>query len=264
MTKGSLLMSWMFAAGCVAWAVVPAADDPPPARIQANDTAIARQLESIVNELRGIRSELEKLVNLRETPPPSAAAPAPARPKTATVKLDPGAQVLGDKNAPLTMVEFVDLQCPFCKKYEETTFAEIRKALIDTGKLRYYSRDFPLDFHPFAMKAAVAVHCAAEQGKFWQMRELLMTTGADVGTDAIARYEKSAALNAASFDACLASGKYDTQIRASQSQGSSIGVEGTPSFLIGKSSPDGVTGDIIVGALPFASFEEAVKKLDGK
>ena len=86
----------------------------------------------------------------------------------------PQGYALGRPDAPLTMVEFTDLQCPFCRQYMLTTFDEIKKNWIDTGKLRYISRDFPLEFHPQAMPAARAARCAGEQGKFWEMRLGLM------------------------------------------------------------------------------------------
>src|SRR5207253_9995389 len=135
-----------------------------------------------------------------------ATAPSPA-PVKVNLKLAPGTVMLGDKNAPFTMVEYLDLQCAFCKRFEETTFTEIRKNLIDTGKLRYYSRDFPLDMHPFATKAAVAAHCAAEQGQYWRMREILMTNGANLSPDAILGHAKTAGLDTASFGSCVASSK---------------------------------------------------------
>ena len=72
------------------------------------------------------------------------------------------------------MVEFTDLQCPFCRQFAITSFDEIKKNWIDTGKLRYISRDFPLDFHAQAMPAARAARCAGEQGKFWEMRLALV------------------------------------------------------------------------------------------
>jgi protein-disulfide isomerase len=113
--------------------------------------------------------------------------------------------MLGDQNAPLTVVEYIDLQCPFCKRFHDATFAEIRKNLIDTGKLRYYSRDYPLEMHPFAMKAAVATRCAAEQGQFWRMREVLVTNAANLAPDAILGYAKTAGLDTVAFGPCFAS-----------------------------------------------------------
>ena len=73
----------------------------------------------------------------------------------------------------MTMVEFTDYQCPFCQRFHVTTFGELKKNYIDTGKVRFYSRDLPLDFHPNAMRAAQAARCAIEQGKYWQIRDVM-------------------------------------------------------------------------------------------
>ena len=248
-------------AGGAALAATPAVDERVTLKTDPTEAGITRQqADSILGELREMRLLLEKLVKLQGVP--QAAAPTPAQ--NVTVRLAPGAEMLGDKNAPLTMVEYIDLQCPFCKRYEEGAFAEIRKKLIDTGRLRYFSRDFPLDMHPFALKAAVAAHCAAEQGQFWSMRKLLMTNGSNLAPDAILEYAKTAGLNPVPFNSCFGSTKYDTQIHAGMREGLSIGVQGTPSFVLGKSTHDGVTGTVIVGALPYGSIEAEVKKLEGR
>ncbi len=96
--------------------------------------------------------------------------PDPA--KRAKLNLD-GFQMLGSKNAPLTIVEFTDYQCPFCQRFHVTTFPDLKKNYIDTGKVRFYSRDLPLDFHANAMQAAEAARCAIEQGKFWELRDVM-------------------------------------------------------------------------------------------
>ncbi len=82
--------------------------------------------------------------------------------------------MLGRPDAPLTMVEFTDLQCPFCNRFATQTFDQLKKDYIDTGKVRFISRDFPLDFHPQAMPAARAARCAGDQGRFWEMRTTLV------------------------------------------------------------------------------------------
>src|SRR5437762_3126760 len=133
---------------CAAFAASPATTENAAVKSDPSGAGITRQqADAILNELREIRQQLEKGIKVQGAAP---AAPAAAPPANVTLKIAPDSQMLGDKNAPLTMVEYLDLQCPFCKRYEDTTFAEIRKKLIDTGKLRYYSRDFPLDMHPFA------------------------------------------------------------------------------------------------------------------
>ena len=70
-------------------------------------------------------------------------------------------------------MEYTDYQCPFCQRFHVTAFAELKKAYIDTGKVRFFSKDMPLDFHPNAMRAAMAARCAGEQGKFWELRDTM-------------------------------------------------------------------------------------------
>jgi protein-disulfide isomerase len=242
-----------------AMTISPVSAQKLPAKADPPEQGITRQqAEAILGELREMRLLLEKLTKMQvagqapQAPPPAA---------NVTLKLEPGSMMLGDKNAPLTMVEYIDLQCPYCRQYDEKTFAEIRKNLIDTGKLRYYSRDFPLDMHPYANKAAVAVHCAAEQGQFWRMREVLVTNAANLAPDAILGYAKTAGLDAVAFATCFGSAKYAEAIRHSISEGSAMGIQGTPSFVLGKSMADGVTGTVLVGVMPYASIEAEVKRL---
>src|SRR6516165_8432700 len=130
-----------------------------PASPQAPPMSQQQINEEMLKELRAIHQLLERLTTPQQ----------PAQPTTATITNLKGYQ-LGAADAPLTMIEFTDLQCPYCRQYASTTFGEIKKNWIDTGKLRYVGRDFPLDFHPQAMAAARAARCAGEQGRFWDMR----------------------------------------------------------------------------------------------
>jgi protein-disulfide isomerase len=240
--------------------VAAAGSKKPKTKDQAAEGISREQADAILSELKEVHALLDKLVSAQANARPGAPAPPPI----VSVKVPPGTQMLGSAAAPYTMVEYIDLQCPFCKRYEETTFAEIRKNLIDTGKLRYYSRDFPLDIHSFAAKAAIATHCAAEQGRFWQMRNLLVTNASNLSADAILGYAKTAGLNTEKFGPCLASTKYDAAIKASVNEGALAGVQGTPSFVLGKSTPEGVTGSVIMGALPYPLIEAEMKKLEAK
>src|SRR5690348_16641353 len=118
-----------------------------------------QQADEILDELRQIRQLLEKQQNANAQPE------QPTRAKVATA----GAFAIGSQNEPVTMVEFTDFQCPFCYRFHVNTFNELKKNFIDTGKVRFVSRDLPLDFHPNAMQAAQAGRCAGEQGQFWPM-----------------------------------------------------------------------------------------------
>ena len=101
-----------------------------------------------------------------------AALAKPAVAGTITVSVDDD-PVLGNAAAPVTMIEFSDFQCPFCLKFWQETFPQIKQTYIDTGKVKFVYRDFPLSFHPGAMPAAQAANCANEQGKYWEMNDLI-------------------------------------------------------------------------------------------
>src|SRR3954470_12835273 len=149
------------AGGVVLLAPAPFAQSTPAGTATAQQPpTIQQQNEEMIKELRAIRQLLERLTQ----PQPSA----PAQPTSAKI-VDLKGYALGKPDAPLTMVEFTDLQCPFCRQFHVTSFEQLKKEYIDTGKLRYFSRDFPLEsLHPFAMQAARAAKCAADEGKFWE------------------------------------------------------------------------------------------------
>jgi protein-disulfide isomerase len=212
--------------------------------------------EEILRELRAIHMLLEKMSTLPQGPSPQA----PQRPASVTIGNLTG-YVMGRSDAPLTMVEFTDLQCPYCREYVTTTFDEIKKNWIDTGKLRYISRDFPLDIHPVAMAAARAARCAGEQGKFWEMRMALMRNANLLSADYITRTAEDLKLDSKKFAQCTASGKFDAEIQAQALEGIRIGVSGTPTFVIGKTEPNSVQGSMVVGAFPYVVFDAKLKEL---
>jgi protein-disulfide isomerase len=225
----------------------------PPAPPQAPMTQ--QQInEEMLKELRQIRMLLERLTQ------PQAAPPQPATAKLTDVK----GYALGRPDAPLTMVEFTDLQCPFCRQYATVTFAEIKKNWIDTGKLRYVSQDFPLDFHPLAMAAARAARCAGEQGKFWDMRFTLVTNATVLSPDYIAKTAADLKLDTKAFATCTASTKFDAAIQADVLEGARIGVGGTPTFVLGKTAGTTLEGPVIVGAVPYVQFDAKLKELLAK
>ena len=161
------------------------------------------------------------------------------------------------------IVEFTDLQCPFCRQFAITSFDEIKKNWIDTGKLRYFSRDFPLDFHAQAMPAARAARCAGEQGKFWEMRMGLMRNANLLTADYITRTAGDLKLEAKAFASCAASTKFDAEIQAEMAEGAKLGVGGTPTFIMGRTTATAVEGPMMVGALPYAQFDAKLKALLG-
>ena len=191
-------------------------------------------------------------------------AQAPSTPQSMKVKGD-AIYVLGKSDAPLTLVAFTDFQCPFCGRFETTTFPEIKKNYIDTGKLRLIVRDLPLsDMHPFALKAAQSVHCAGDQGKFWEMKELVFKNQNKLDVDALAGYAKDLSLSGDTFKSCMADGKHLKEIGDEARYAQSLGINGTPTFILGKTTGGSVEGRVIVGAQPLEAFSAVIDEMLGK
>jgi len=224
---------------------------PSPATAQG---ITQQQAEEMLKELRAIRAALERITGGQPAPnaPPAERVGTLAR---------VGGPVMGNPNAPLTLVEFTDLQCPYCNLFSTTSFEQIKKTYIDTGTLRFVSRDFPLDFHPQALPAARAVRCATEQGKFWEMRLALVRNASKLNTAFITTTAAELRLDAKAFEACTAGTKYDAAINADIEAARSIGIEGTPSFLLGRTTGDTLDGVLVIGALPFEAFDAKIKEL---
>ncbi len=183
------------------------------------------------------------------------ATPAPQVDFEALTQSFAGAE--GSENAPVTIVEFSDYQCPFCRSFFENTLPQLRTEYVETGKVRILFRDFPLSFHPDAPAAANAARCAGELGDYFGMHDLIYQGQgpASAGTVAIdpAVYETYATqlgLDAAAFKACVDSGKYAAQVQADVDAGIAAGVSGTPSFI--------VNGQLLVGAQPYAVFKQVI------
>ena len=160
--------------------------------------------------------------------------------------------VLGDPNAPVTIVEFSDYECPFCQRFYVQTFGEIKSNYIDTGKVKLIYRDFPLSFHEHAEKAAEAAECAGEQGKYYEMGDKLFSEGVDGGVDTFKQYDADLGLDTDAFNTCLDSEQMASEIQKDMVAGQKAGVQGTPSFFI--------NGEMITGAQPYSVFEDAIEK----
>jgi protein-disulfide isomerase len=212
-----------------------------------------QQADQILEELRQIRQLLERQ---------QAKPAAPPEPIRAKMNLN-GAEMLGSKDAPITMVEFTDYQCPFCQRFHLSTFGDLKKNFIDTGKVRFYSRDLPLDsIHANAMRAAMAARCAADQGQFWKFREIVSAHPDKLELANLVDVAESLHMNPDTFRACIETGKYKEAVQTSVLEAMKFGIAGTPSFVIGKSTPDGVDGEVVEGALPLTEFAKVFGKLE--
>ena len=219
-----------------------------------------QQDASELTEGQAILEELREIRKLFEANPPSAAAPAPAAVQRVEVSLADG-HVLGSDDAPLTLVEFTDFQCPFCSRFSSTTFEELKRVYVDTGQLRLVSRDLPLAMHANAMQAANAARCADEQDHYWEMRATMFRNTDALDQDALVGYADDMDLDSATFEECLTSDKYGDVVRQGAADAGAIGITGTPSFVLGRTDGDRLEGTIIVGSQPFATFDSQIKTL---
>jgi protein-disulfide isomerase len=212
-----------------------------------------QQADDILNELKQIRQLLEK----------QAKAQAAPQEQVTKAKLNlAGFAMLGNKDAPLTVVEFTDYQCPFCQRFHVATFGELKKNYIDTGKVRFFSRDLPLDFHANAMRAALAARCANEQGQFWKLRDMMGANPDKLDMNGILAFANDLKMDTSALKTCIESAKYKQAVQTDVLEAQKIGANGTPSFVVGKSTADGVDGELMVGAMPFAMFDEKLKSLE--
>jgi len=245
----------------------PAKSEPVKSeRVKAESVTINMPEGMTRDQADAILNELKSIHQLLSNPPATrAAAAAPAAPTpTEHVKMSVGAgwYSMGRDDAPVTMVEFTDYQCPFCRSFETASFAQLKKEYIDTGKVRFVSRDLPLVFHPNAPSAAMAARCAGDQHKFWEMRDAMMLdTATDLGPASILKYGEKTNLNMTAFNTCLSDKKYTEAIKKDAADAGTLGISGTPSFVIGKTDKTEIAGVRIVGAVPYAVFDSTIKDL---
>ena len=194
---------------------------------------------------------------------PAPSAPTPSQIK---VSIDDDA-IYGDKDAPVTLIEFSDYQCPFCRKFWQDTLPSIKKDYIDTGKVKLVFRDFPLGFHQSAIPAAEAANCAREKGgdeayykmhdKLFQEQNILdggsvSSTVQFTATD-MKKWAKDIGYD---IDSCLDSGKYKDEIQKDLRDGTAAGITGTPGFIILDKDNKATS---ISGAQPSTVFDSALK-----
>jgi protein-disulfide isomerase len=222
------------------------------------------QADAILNELKQIHQLLQNQQAAAAQAQPAAVQAAAPSDKV-KMSVGKGWYAMGRADAPVTMVEFTDYQCPFCRRFEHDTFAELKKNYIDTGKVRFVSRDLPLEFHPNAAPAAQAVRCAGEQHKFWEMHDAIMQdTATDLSTDSILKYGDKVSLDMTAFRACVAEKRFASAIQKDTTDAGTLGISGTPSFVIAKSAQDQMDGVRIVGAVPYAVFDSTIKEMLAK
>ncbi|MEA2055296.1 MAG: thioredoxin domain-containing protein [Candidatus Thermoplasmatota archaeon] len=160
--------------------------------------------------------------------------------------------IMGSEDATVTMIEFSDFECYYCGKFYTETLSQLKTNYIDTGKVKFVYRDYPLAMHQNAQKAAEAAECAGEQGKFWEYHNKLLENQNALDNESLKQYAKDLGLDETQFNTCLDSGEMTSEVQKDFSDGSSYGVTGTPTFFINDQK--------LVGAKPYSSFESAIEE----
>jgi protein-disulfide isomerase len=165
---------------------------------------------------------------------------------------------MGSADAPVLLLEFTDLQCPYCARHALQTFPQLKRDYIDTGKVQYASRDLPLERHPHAFPAAVASRCAGEQGKFWEFRHALFAQQDALASEPYARIAGELGLDVERLEACRKDGRQADNVRADIALAQLSNISATPSFVLGRIVNDEFQGETFSGAQPYENFKAKI------
>ena len=186
-----------------------------------------------------------------QQPPPEAAL-------TTELLLD-GEPVLGSSRAPLTIVEFSDFECPYCRLFHEEVLPSLQREYIDTGLVRFIHKDLPLPFHKKARPAAAAARCAGEQNRYWDLYSALFHQQTCLECKGVVGITESIDLNTSALRACMKRKATETLITTNVSEAELHNIRATPTFVIGPSRSDGKHhGDVIEGAMPWPQFKALI------
>lgn len=216
------------------------------ARMRADDTEVRQKIRAFLQQqkltarreafVESLRSQGKVVVRLQ--PPPAI------RVEVSTE----GAPIRGAAGAPVTVVEFSDFECPFCKQ-THPTLKQLLERYPDKVRLAY--RDFPLDsIHPQARRAAEAARCAQDQGKFWEYHDALFTQSPQLALEDLRRYAGQVGIDVTKFDSCLAAGTHKAAVQRDLDEGNRLGITGTPAFF--------VNGRTLTGAQPLEAFTRLI------
>ena len=256
--------AWLVA-GALGLAVLAGA---APALAQSGDELGALKAE--IQALKAGQAAMQKdLTAIKEMLVRATRGQSQARAQT---KFEPqdlsiaGAAALGAADAPVTLVEFTDYQCPFCRRHSAQTKPQLVKDYVEAGKLRYVMREFPLaQIHPLATKAAEAALCAGDQGQYFAMNQAFFADQRKLAPADLKAHAEALGLDVAGFSECLDDGRYAERVQKDLADGIKAGVRGTPTFFLGLTDPEDPTKiratKALRGAQPYAVFKQTIEAL---
>lgn len=219
---------------------------------------------SEIKNLRG--GTTNTAANVAITGAPAAAPTEDTSPKKVAMA---DAPLIGDENAPVTMVEFSDYECPFCKQYFTQTYPQLKKDYIDTGKMKVVFRNLPLSFHQNAHKEAEAALCARDQGgdaAYWKFHDEVFTkttsNGLGLALTELPNIATSVGIDGTVLQKCMDDGKFTKVVDDDLAYSATVGATATPTFFIGKSDSSGtIMGTPLIGAQPYSTFKATIDAL---
>ena len=170
-----------------------------------------------------------------------------------------GEPVLGAPSAPLTIVEFSDFECSYCRRFHEQVFPQLKSQYIDTGLVRFVHKDLPLPFHPHALPAAAAARCAGEQNRYWDLYNALFDQQNCLSCKGVLTIAAEEQLDTAALKTCMERKATVAVINSNRSEASLHNISATPTFVIGPTqSGETLEGSVIEGALPWKTFKSTI------
>jgi len=203
----------------------PAKDQP-----QSDLSALRADVKALQAEQKQVVTRLDELMHLLQ------ANGQPVHPQPPSTLDMHGLIFRGDGGAQVAIVEYADFECPYCGQFAREVYPQISDKYIKTGKVKYFYRDLP--FHPHAIAAARAAHCAGDQGKYWELHDNLFTKLAALSDPVLLDRAKNLGLDTDKFSECLSSDRFTDDIRKGMTEGQTLGIDGTPTFFIGTVGPD--------------------------
>lgn len=222
--------------------------------------ALKGQVEEIQKELAEIKKLLQEGARAPAAP---AAGQAAFRPTTVSVA---DAPYKGKSNAPVTVIEYSDYQCPFCARHYREVLPLLEKEYIETGKVKFVMRENPIpQLHKNAMNASMAALCAGDQDKYWEMHNVMFDNQRQLDVDNLKSFAAGIGLDSAEFNDCLDNKKHEKQVQNDIAESNELGMSGTPGFLLGLTDPENPEqADLkvyIKGAKSIESFRASIDDL---
>jgi protein-disulfide isomerase len=239
------------------------ADDASPPAVQQNPPTVQEQLDELKTGQERLSRQLDDIKNLLEQRTGRGSnGTGPPTPNVTSANVH-GEPFRGTNSARVAIIEYSDFNCSFCGRYARFVFPAIDTNYIQAGKIKYFFRDLPEQSETNAWFKARAARCAGEQGRFWQMHDLLFASQSATAQETLA-LAQTLGLNMNDFDQCISSEKYLVNIQRSAAGAKRMGLYGTPAFLIGSLSEDGDfmrVKKVLVGAETYESIKSVLDEL---